>query len=159
MGDTTRRKLTHYPAFSAPSAAVAYSGAPDLAHETEEVAKLARELEGPHRPEYYGPTTVAERRETALRTAALADRRWWQSRTEADAQLAEAAAYALQQYDRLHPEEVAGPIGPDSIEWDAPGGLRAYVRQEYLFWYSVPPGCGPCPPEDPCPWHAEHGTR
>ncbi|MFF2082022.1 hypothetical protein ACFVXG_45525 [Kitasatospora sp. NPDC058162] len=147
MSDTTRRTLHHYPTFTAPTAAEAYADAPDLDQEAEVLAQLSRD------PELDGC------REIALREAALADRRWWRSRTELDGLLAESAAYALQQRDRLNPEDVAGPIGPDSIEWDAPGGTRAYVRQEYLYWYSVPPGCGPCPPEDPCPWHAEHGTR
>ncbi|MGY0466971.1 hypothetical protein ACW14Y_42930 [Kitasatospora sp. cg17-2] len=159
MTEQTRRPLTHYPAFSAPSALQAYADAPDIGQEEAAVAELARTMEGPHRPADWGEASQSERREAALRLAALHDRRWWSSRTEADGQLAEAAAYALMQLDRMHPEETAGPIPADSIEWDAPGGSRAYVRQEYLFWYSVPPGCGPCPPEDPCPWHAEHGTR
>ncbi|MFJ7250896.1 hypothetical protein ACIQWA_40550 [Kitasatospora sp. NPDC098652] len=145
--------MTHYPAFNAPCANDAYDGAPDLDQEAEEVARLVKELDGPHRPEYYGPVTTAERREVILRLAAVHDRRWWRSRTEADGQLAESAAFALQQFDRLHPEEVAGPIGPDSIEWDAPGGTRAYVRSEYWTWRNVPPGCGPCDPHDPCEWH------
>ncbi|MFJ6385892.1 hypothetical protein ACIQI7_38550 [Kitasatospora sp. NPDC092039] len=144
---STRRTLHHYPAFSAPSADEAYRDAPLLTHEQEALDRLARDPE------------LGSCREAVLRTAALADRRWWRSRTEADAQAAERAAYALQQHDRAHPGEAFGPIGPDSIEWDAPGGTRAYVRQEYWAWYNVPPGCGNCPPEDPCPWHAEHGTR
>ncbi|MCW2874865.1 hypothetical protein [Actinacidiphila oryziradicis] len=53
------------------------------------------------------------------------------------------AAGQLALYDHEHPELVAGPHGPYSIEWDP--SHRPYVRQEYAAWtdagHSTADGC------------------
>ncbi|MDH6145982.1 hypothetical protein P3T35_008044 [Kitasatospora sp. GP30] len=141
--------------FNAPTAAEAYEQAPPLAEESATVAGLLRELEPEHRPAYLGTALPSEEREVLLRRAACADRQWWATRNAADGLAAVAVGFALMQFDQSHPDEVGGPIGPDSVEWDAEGGVQAYVRQEYQHWLTVPPGCAdPCPEADPCVWHA-----
>jgi len=42
-------------------------------------------------------------------------------------------AFLLLQHDRAH-GGFLGDIGPDAIEWDAEGGPRVYVRDEYRLW-------------------------
>ncbi|MFF2696695.1 hypothetical protein ACFVRW_23725 [Bacillus subtilis] len=145
-----------YPAFNAPSANEAYADAPDLATEAAEVAGLLAVLEEEGREllDVLGAGAfLSERREVLLRAAAVADRQWWATRTDEALAEAERAAEVFVLHEGLYSEETAGPIEPESAEWDAPGGRRAYVRQEYWSWYNIPPGCGNCPPDDPCPWH------
>ncbi|MFG3230022.1 hypothetical protein ACGF07_35280 [Kitasatospora sp. NPDC048194] len=143
-----------YIAFDAPSANEAYAQAPDLAQEEAAVTLLRRELAAENRSAFHPDVSVPELREVRLRAAAVADRRWWSTRTDEALHAAVRAAWALMEHDRQHGDEVAGPYGPDSIEWDAEGGPRAYVRQEYRHWLTVPPGCAdPCPDDAPCPWH------
>ncbi|MCZ4103804.1 hypothetical protein [Streptomyces sp. H39-C1] len=85
-----------------------------------------------------GPDRVRER---FLRLAALSDRLALMAaeapagRTATPAEAERDAvgdACQLAAWDRRHPDQVAGPYGPDS-EWDSP---RSYVRQEYQTWMS-----------------------
>ncbi|MEV7776577.1 hypothetical protein [Kitasatospora sp. NPDC086791] len=131
--------MAYYPAFNAPSANEAYEHAPDLATEAAMADEFAEfhetQMDDQDRAEIEQDQDVRDMyRECLLRIAAVADRRWWQSRSEADLTAAARAAGALQNFDQAHPEQSAGPFGPDSVEWDATGGGRAYVRQEYLAW-------------------------
>ena len=147
--------MTRYSAFDAPTANEAYDQAPELGPEAVTVLRLMAELEPEQRPDFNGPVLVSERREVLLRAAALADRQWWATRTDQALHTAVRAAEAFREHDLAHGDEVAGPYPPLSIEWDGEGGSRAYVRQEYRHWLTVPPGCAdPCPDEAPCAWHA-----
>jgi hypothetical protein len=76
-------------------------------------------------------------RQLCLRRAALADR--LNMDHPADEQFADEAvalSRELVEFDRAHPDLVAGPHGPDEFELSA----RPYVRQEFAAWLTTPAG-------------------
>ena len=125
-------------AFNAPTANDAYAQAPDINAEAAAVAELLVQLDPEHRLAFYPPPSAAERHEVLLRAAAVADRRWWADQSPETLAAADQAAAALMELDKAHPIEAEGPIPPYSIEWAAPGGPRAYIRQEYRSWLLGP---------------------
>jgi len=128
-----------YITFDAPSAAEAYSDAPDLDAEIQFLLRTTASMAPAVRPADALPPYTPEIRELALRTAAAADRLCWRERSAEAARSATERAVWLMDFDREHPSGAAGPIGPDSIEWGADGGPRAYCRQEYLAWLTNGP--------------------
>ncbi|MFE0453117.1 hypothetical protein ACFW2D_17890 [Streptomyces sp. NPDC058914] len=75
---------------------------------------------------------AAAERVYLLRRAALMDRMAVDDPGPGARGAAVKAAYHLAEFDRQHPEMVAGPHGPTSPEFDR--SQRPYVRQEYAAW-------------------------
>jgi hypothetical protein len=87
---------------------------------------------------------VPDERLMLLKRAAVTDRLALAAPADVHAQrTAMREALALLVFDGAHDTE-RGPLSPDSPEWDAAGGPRAYVRQEYQAWWTTPlaPGEG-----------------
>ncbi|MFE2601715.1 hypothetical protein ACFXCZ_35475 [Streptomyces sp. NPDC059396] len=122
--------------FDAPYPEDAYQGAPELLVESAALMQMSTAL----RVDWQGAGGLAAEREYRLRLAALADRTalfaealnpTGQAAAEQEAE-AVRAAWDLFTWDRDHPDGVAGPHDPGSMEWDP--SQRPYVRQEYHAW-------------------------
>ncbi|MGW2823046.1 hypothetical protein ACWC24_18965 [Streptomyces sp. NPDC001443] len=117
---------------TSPSPQEVYANAPDLRREMHRVLALGAERDGRAARPVTGPPVDARTAERAwlLRRAALMDR----MALDRPGPVAAAAETAEQlvQYDRRHPDLVAGPHPPDAIT-RAPDH-RLYVRQEYAAW-------------------------
>jgi hypothetical protein len=121
--------------FAAPTAVLAYAHAPAI--EDEALFLMSCEVPEPEwEPDAY--------REVLLRRAAAYDRMYepqdealgGQARGQI-ALTAFQAARALFEWDREHPEHVAGPIWPTSPMWDAAGGIHAYLHQEARAFFTT----------------------
>ncbi|MFC3573118.1 hypothetical protein ACFOZ0_07465 [Streptomyces yaanensis] len=126
--------------FDTPLPCEAYANAPDLRREIRRVHALGAERDGRRAGMDTGPPrvdTVAAERVHLLRRAALMDRMALEAPGSGAVGAARRAAEQLVLYDRRHPELVAGPRRPDSIE--SGPGRRPYVRQEYAAWTAA--GC------------------
>ncbi|MFC5027153.1 hypothetical protein ACQFX6_19335 [Streptomyces sp. DSM 41987] len=117
--------------FDAPTPAVAYAAAPRILSEINAVLAIVAERAAERRWDL--PGSEANDREFWLRKAALLDRIALQDATPDAMAAAVEAAGPLVVFDLRHPTFVAGPHGPDSIEWDP--SYRPYVRQEYAAWH------------------------
>ncbi|MGW3154569.1 hypothetical protein [Streptomyces sp. NPDC001089] len=121
--------------FDAPIPAEAYAHAPDLRREMHEVMEMGAARDGRRDGMVTGPLpddpAVAER-VFLLRRAALMDRMAIDDAGAGARGAAVRAASHLAQFDARHPAMVAGPHGPQSIEFDP--SRRPYVRQEYAAW-------------------------
>ncbi|WP_261401002.1 hypothetical protein [Streptomyces salinarius] len=121
--------------FDAPTPAEAYADAPDLRREMHEVMELGAIRDGRRNGVVAEPPpshSAAAARIYLLRRAALMDRMAVEDPGPGARGAAARAAYELAQYDHGHPQMIAGPHGPRSIEFDP--SQRPYVRQEYAAW-------------------------
>jgi hypothetical protein len=121
--------------FDAPVPSEAYASAPELRNEMHEVLELGAARDGRRAGMVTVPPTAddaAAERVYLLRRAALMDRMAVDDPGPGARGAAVRAAWELVQFDREHPEMVAGPHGPTSIEFDP--SQRPYVRQEYAAW-------------------------
>ncbi|QDN84367.1 hypothetical protein [Streptomyces sp. RLB3-6] len=124
--------------FDAPTPDVAYANAPDLHREMRQVLEIGAERDGRRA----GIVTVPPPADGAvalrvflLRRAALMDRMAIDDPGPGAVGAAVRTAEQLVQFDRRNPEMVAGPHGPESIEFDP--SRRPYVRQEYAAWLAA----------------------
>ncbi|WP_328418439.1 hypothetical protein OG542_40430 (plasmid) [Streptomyces violaceus] len=121
--------------FDAPTPDEAYATAPALRGEMHQVLALGAERDGRGAGIVTAPPAAddaAADRVYLLRRAALMDRMAVDDPGPGARGAAVQAAWKLTQFDRKHPEMVAGPHGPTSIEFDP--SQRPYVRQEYAAW-------------------------
>ncbi|MEU0598141.1 hypothetical protein ABZ484_07770 [Streptomyces sp. NPDC006393] len=120
--------------FDAPVPGQAYANAPVLRREMHEVLALGAERDGRQARCLTAPPrdAAAAERLLLLRRAALMDRMALDAPGTDAVGAAIRTAEELVVYDRRHPELVAGPHRPDSVEFDL--GRRPYVRQEYAAW-------------------------
>ncbi|MFI9104953.1 hypothetical protein ACIGXA_31055 [Streptomyces fildesensis] len=117
--------------FDAPTPALAYADAPSIPNEITAVLTLITKRTTEWR---LGRSTPrVDDREFWLRKAALFDRVALEDATADAIAAAVETAGSLVTFDLQHPTSVAGPHGPDSIEWDP--SYRPYVRQEYAAWH------------------------
>ncbi|MER6355056.1 hypothetical protein ABT186_25385 [Streptomyces sp. NPDC001634] len=121
--------------FDAPRPCEVYANAPDLRREIHQVLALGAERDG--RQARIGTVpppadAAAAERIHLLRRAALMDRMALADPGSGAVGAAVRTAEQLVRYDLRHPELVAGPRRPDSIE--SGPGCRPYVRQEYAAW-------------------------
>ncbi|HLL33353.1 MAG TPA: hypothetical protein VK545_05540 [Streptomyces sp.] len=124
--------------FDAPPPAEAYAGAPELRREMHEVLELGAVRDGRRAGIVAEPPSAASaaaERVYLLRRAALMDRMAVDDPAPGARGAAVKAAYHLAEFDRRHPEMVAGPHGPTSPEFDP--SQRPYVRQEYAAWIAA----------------------
>jgi hypothetical protein len=120
--------------FDAPTPETAYANAPSCTREISAVVSMAADRIGARRT---GPAlTTATDREFWLRKAALLDRIAISDGTDNAITAAAESACRLAEFDREHPDMVAGPHGPEAIEWDP--SHRPYVRQEYAALHHTP---------------------
>ncbi|MFF3256488.1 hypothetical protein ACFYWP_37155 [Actinacidiphila glaucinigra] len=122
--------------FDAPRPADAYADAPELRREMREVLALGAEHDSCRAGAVTGPpaadAAAAAERVLLLRRAALMDRLAIDDPAPGAVGAARRTAQQFAQHDLRYPEQVAGPHGPNSIEWDP--SRRPYVRQEYAAW-------------------------
>lgn len=126
--------------FDAPAPSDAYKNAPELRAEMHEVLELGAERDGRRAgmvtvPPPSEADAAAAERVYLLRRAALMDRMAVDDPGPGARGASVRAAWELAQFDRQHPEKVAGPHGPTSIEFDP--SQRPYVRQEYAAWIAA----------------------
>ncbi|MGW5042153.1 hypothetical protein ACWEQK_28750 [Streptomyces parvulus] len=121
--------------FDAPTPSEAYADAPALRREMHEVMELGAVRDGRREGAVTGPPApdaAATDRVFLLRRAALMDRMAVDDPGHGARGAAVRAAFKLAQFDDEHPQLIAGPHGPYSIEFDP--SQRPYVRQEYAAW-------------------------
>ncbi|GHE68314.1 hypothetical protein GCM10014715_22500 [Streptomyces spiralis] len=120
--------------FDAPVPRQAYANAPCLRREMHEVLALGAERDGRQARSVTAPPrdALTAERLLLLRRAALMDRMALDAPGTDAVGAAIRTAEELVLYDRRHPDLVAGPHRPDSVEFDL--GRRPYVRQEYAAW-------------------------
>ncbi|MCT9142411.1 hypothetical protein [Streptomyces violarus] len=121
--------------FDAPTPEEAYATAPALRREMHDVMELGAIRDGRRAGIVTEPPPadiVAADRTYLLRRAALMDRMAVDDPGPGARGAATRAAFELAEFDHRHPQVIAGPHGPRSIEFDP--SQRPYVRQEYAAW-------------------------